>query len=205
MRGERGPRGDHGQEGHIGLTGEDGATGDAGADGIRGPVGLQGASAPRRNPILVVLNTITVLCGLIIVGVALWLALDAARDENRLVADRDAERVENARLRDELGVVQDQLTAVQDNRLEEQRQEDCRNLYLVDITVTEAAIVDDNLLSVVVELSPTDPDRDETIRTAVAELQAKKDAHRAAIDAFLEYTALDPPPVECPHAEAQTP
>lgn len=91
----------HGDEGVV-VTGEQGDPGRDGVDGGRGQMGLVGASAPRRSTAVTVLVLIAILAGLGIVGEALWLVVDSARDESRLVADRDAERDANRALREEV-------------------------------------------------------------------------------------------------------
>jgi hypothetical protein len=185
LRGERGPRGDHGQEGHIGVTGDDGAVGDPGMDGLRGPVGLQGASAPRRHPALVVLNTITILCGLVIVGAAMWIAVDSARDENRLVADRD-------RLRE-------QIAAIADDREQQRMVDACRHLFEADVFIRsgEYDLAEGHLIEAIAV-----PGDNGGVSGALAELETATTHLEDAIDALQRYATDPDPPGRCSHRVA---
>lgn len=126
VTGRRGPTGDSGTDGTDGVDGHDGV------DGLRGQMGLVGAPAPRRSPVVTVLLLVAVLAGLGIVAEALWLVVDSARDENRLVADRDAERDENRALREEVAGLREE------NELE-RASDACFDAFTADIAIAGQA------------------------------------------------------------------
>lgn len=197
--GERGPTGDHGQTGDAGHDGINGLRGIDGMDGRRGlvgPMGLTGSSAPSRNKAVSVLLLISFLCSQIVIGAALYVAVNAGRNIDRLVTDRNNLREEVVLLRQEG---------------EEERESDaCYDAYTTEIseaaqivrsvsTRMEAAI-GRGLVSLLPEPPPRPPDAiidSESLISLFEEADAAADLDKVATDTRTRWSDAGRP-LPCP-------
>ena len=195
--GERSPTGDHGQHGETGNTGEAGERGLHGDTGQRGPQGFNGLDAPPSSRAANWLLRLAVVLFLAVIILSLAVTLTSqARDQRTIVF-----------LRDQLSARRAEHEAISSDRVNEQAQEDCRNLYEVDIILARMTRdIEEGHLSATIALIPLDTppgERLEIQQEAVHDLTVKDILLIEAVAASSRYIDADPAPADCPHPDSK--
>lgn len=210
-KGGDGGAGGVGVPGAPGKRGQDGADGDTGKAGQRGQHGDTGrAGRDGTNSISLISNGVsrlwaiaaTLFLAVVILALAVTLT-SQARDKRTIDALRD--RITG--LNDQIAALNDKADFIRLDRANEQVIEDCRNLYLEDITFARITRdIEEGHLSATVALIPPDTPPDERLaiqQQAVHDLTVKDIGLIEAVAAFRRYIDADPAPDDCPHTDSE--
>ncbi|HXH35006.1 MAG TPA: hypothetical protein VNJ54_11405 [Plantibacter sp.] len=216
------PQGEAGEPGKPGSPPPDSKGGDGGAGGVGRPgvPGLPGIAGRRglagragrdgHNSISLISNGVsrlwaiaaTLFLAVVILALAVTLT-SQARDKRTIDALRD--RITG--LNDQIADLNDKADFIRVDRVNEQIIEDCRNLYLEDITFARITRdIEEGQLFSTFAFIPLDTPPDERLaiqQQAVDDLTVKDIGLIEAMAAFRRYIDLDPLPLDCPHPDSK--